>query len=280
MNIAAIAALGLLLLSSGKRSSHLPSYSSPQARTISTTLPATKTKIKLYLPPSGGAVRELVVFLHGDNTKPQTLDEITTRHDLAAQIARCARGPRWQTAWVAPYSTGKCDHFNELFSSPTKAKAFFDGVLAQIAAQGFSVQPNVPLVLAGQSRGRVPIRKLLALLDKGEPVYWDRVKEVYLFDALYGAEQIFADFALRPDTRLWTAYGVSTAKGAQQLYKSIKGRTQKRIYSNLDLGGALPSIPDEIIKLTGQDKASPLGFVSSPVPHKFTARNYLAALMS
>ncbi len=287
-------ALGLLLLAGGKRSSH-PAPAG--VRTISTTLSATNTKAKIYLPPSGSVIRELVVYLHGDNTKPSSLDEITARHDLAAQIARCYQGSRRrQTAWVAPYSTGKCDHFNELFSSPAKARAFFDGVLSQITAQGFSVSSDVSLVLVGQSRGRVPVRKLLTLLDDGEPVYGERTREVYLFDALYSADEAFAQFAVQPETRFWTAYGVATEKGAQQLYKSIKSRTSKGVYSDLDLGGsALPKInkaaPSPVkyqqgaglfqcFGFTEAEKQQPIGFVSSPVEHKYTSRNYLAALLS
>jgi hypothetical protein len=280
-----VLALAALLLSGGSKK---PSASLPLVHIISTRLPTPeKTEVKIYIPShllSGGAAKDLVLFLHGDNLTPKPLDAIVERHQLKAQIGKMAQaGRRKNSVWVVPYSTGKCDHFNELFSSPTKSKAFFDAVIDQIRKQGVSISQEPTLVLSGQSRARMPLRKLLTLQDKGELMYWGQVDEVYLFDALYDSAEIFADFAKQPGTRFWTAYGTSTSKGAQRVYQLLEGNTDKGIYSDLPLGerGA-PKIKKATpnVRLSAQDKSNPIGFVSSPVEHKFTARTYAAALMS
>lgn len=288
-----------LLYFAGKKA---PGSRQAGVRTISTFLPTTpKIEVKIYIPAhlisSRGTASELVVFLHGHNPKPTSLTDITDRHNLAAQISKLSqRGRRQNSVWVAPYSTGKCDDFNAIFSSVEKTKAFLDAVLQVVSAQGVKVRSNLPLVLAGQSGARTPIRKFLTLKDNGELAYWNRIREIFLFDALYGADEAFAQFAAQPNTRFWTAYGVSTAKNAQTLYKMIASKTNKSIYSDLALGGqGMPAIkkaapkPDDYLAgkgfsqsfgFTEQEQKKPIGFLSSPVEHKFTARNWLAALMT
>jgi len=270
--------------------------------TISTFLATSqKTEVKIYIPAhliaSHQAASDLVVWLHGHNPNTQSLNEITERHNLEAQISKMSqRGRRRNSVWVAPYSTGKCDQFNEIFSSVEKTKAFLTEVLRVVATKGVSMRSNLPLVLAGQSGAGVPIRKFLTLTDNGTQVYWPRVREVYLFDALYNAAEAFADFALQSNNRFWTVYGVSTEKGAQAIYQMVAGKTSKGIFSDLNLGGSQkPPIKKpapkpaqylagqglfESFGFTEQEKAKPIGFLSSPVEHKFTARNYLAAILS
>lgn len=285
-------ALPLLLLF-GKKG---PGHQGSGVRTISMVLSDPKIEVKIYIPSrlisSRGAASELVIFLHGHNPRAQTLTEITDRHNLEAQISRMSqRGRRQNSIWVAPFSLGKEDAFNAIFSSAEKTQTFIDSVLQVVSKQGVKVNGNLPLVLSGQSGARTPILKILNL-----QVFKDRIREVYLFDALYGADAAFAQFALRPDTRFWTAYGVSTAKNAQTLYKMIASKTNKALYSDLALGGqGMPAIKKAAPKpadylagksfsqsfgLTEQEQKKPIGFLSSPVEHKFTARNWLAALMT
>lgn len=274
-----------LLLFSGRRG---PSPTSAgNVRVISAVLPTTpKTEVKIYLPSHVRTVKELALFFHGDNLQPRSLDEIMDRHNMAVQIGKASQSQRRRnTAWVAPYSTGKNDRFKDLFSTDAKTQDFLGKVLQEISRHGARASfasNTIPLVVAGQSRAGASIRKLLALNTGAQ------VREVYLFDALYGGESAYEKFASAPTTRFWMACGASTMAHCKQLYQMLDGKTSKGIFSNLSLPKVTPN-PDLFLKggslqasfgFTDKEKQNPIGFVNSPVEHKYTARNYLAALMS
>lgn len=254
--------------------------------------PGTLTPARIFIPVGLSSVRELVVFLHGDNIplagvagappRPQTLPEIIERHNLRPQIQKASQGRRAASAWVVPFSRGKCEDFNATFSDPTRTADFFRGVAKALRDAGVSVPDAPRLVLAGQSRARNPLSKLLKLR---------KAAELFLFDALHNTTPELIAAANRPDVRAWIVYSSATQKGTKAFFDALRPGSRELFKDAQISAKILTPAPDTQAYLDGaplgacfsfneQDKAAALGFVSSSVEHRFTTRAYLAAVMS
>jgi hypothetical protein len=131
----------------------------------------------------------IVVFFHGNGATlerdvrdrqlvPQQISDsgvnaVLLAPQLAVNAADSSAGKFWQPGGLKRFVTESADHLAELYGDPRAAKAF----------------ANMPVVIVGYSGGFVPAAWSLAVGGLG-----DRVRGVFLLDAVYGELDKFASW--------------------------------------------------------------------------------------
>jgi hypothetical protein len=137
----------------------------------------------------------IVVFFHGNGATlerdvrdrqlvPQQISEsgvnaVLLAPQLAVDAADSSAGKFWQPGGFKRFMTESADHLAELYGDPRAAKAF----------------ANMPIIIVGYSGGFVPTAWSLEVGGVG-----DRVRGVFLLDAVYGELDKFASWIERNRT--------------------------------------------------------------------------------
>jgi hypothetical protein len=174
----------------------------------------------------------IVVFFHGNGAKlerdvrdrqlvPQQISEsgvnaVLLAPQLAVDAADSSAGKFWQPGGLKRFINESADHLADLYGDPNAAKAF----------------ANMPVIIVGYSGGFVPTAWSLEVGGLG-----DRVRGVFLLDAVYGELDKFASWVEKNRTGFFiSSYTHYTARHDHELMHMLRG---KGIAVSEDMDGPL-----------------------------------------
>ena len=160
----------------------------------------------------------IVVFFHGNGATlerdvhnrqlvPQQISDsgmnaVLLAPQLAVDAADSSAGKFWQPGGLKRFINESADHLADLYGDPGAAKAF----------------ANMPVVIVGYSGGFVPTAWSLEVGGLG-----DRVRGVFLLDAVYGELDKFASWVEKNRTGFFiSSYTHYTARRDQELMHMLR----------------------------------------------------------
>ena len=162
----------------------------------------------------------IVVFFHGNGATlerdvrnrqlvPQQISDsgvnaVLLAPQLAVDAADSSAGKFWQPGGLKRFINESADHLADLYGDPGAAKAF----------------ANMPVVIVGYSGGFVPTAWSLEVGGLG-----DRVRGVFLLDAVYGELDKFASWIEKNRTGFFiSSYTHYTARRDHELMQMLRGK--------------------------------------------------------
>jgi hypothetical protein len=162
----------------------------------------------------------IVVFFHGNGATlerdvrdrqlvPQQISEsgvnaVLLAPQLAVDAADSSAGKFWQPGGLKRFIAESADHLAELYGDPSAAKAF----------------ANMPVIIVGYSGGFVPTAWSLEVGGLG-----DRVRGVFLLDAVYGELDKFASWIENNRSGFFvSAYTHYTERHDRDLMQMLKAK--------------------------------------------------------
>ena len=160
----------------------------------------------------------IVVFFHGNGATlerdvrdrqlvPQQISDsgvnaVLLAPQLAVDAADSSAGKFWQPGGLKRFVNESADHLAEMYGDPSTAKAF----------------ANMPVVIVGYSGGFVPTAWSLEVGGLG-----DRVRGVFLLDAVYGELDKFASWVEKNRTGFFiSSYTHYTARRDHELMQMLR----------------------------------------------------------
>ena len=160
----------------------------------------------------------IVVFFHGNGATlerdvrdrqlvPQQISDsgvnaVLLAPQLAVDAADSSAGKFWQPGGLKRFINESADHLADLYGDPSAAKAF----------------ANMPVVIVGYSGGFVPTAWSLEVGGLG-----DRVRGVFLLDAVYGEMDKFASWVEKNRTGFFiSSYTHYTARRDHELMQMLR----------------------------------------------------------
>jgi hypothetical protein len=210
-----------------------------------------------YVPTENA---EITLFLHGHNYGPiSMLDQILKRFSILEHVASTNRN----RITVYPHSLNKCDEFKTALAPAHKLKPFFESIARWMQENQLSKTAEIgSIALVGQSGAYAPLAMIV-----DQDLYRDRIRELYLLDAMYGNALSFARFAMNPANRFWSNYlpNSSTRQQNELVMKTLQQSGMTFFRKSGDL--------------TREEAAgSRLGFIEANTSHAGAIR-YLSAFM-
>jgi hypothetical protein len=174
----------------------------------------------------------IVLFFHGNGATlerdvrnrqlvPQQISDsgvnaVLLAPQLAVDAADSSAGKFWQSGGLKRFINESADHLADLYGDPSAAKAF----------------ANMPVIIVGYSGGFVPTAWSLEVGGLG-----DRVRGVFLLDAVYGELDKFASWVEKNRTGFFiSSYTHYTARHDHELMHMLR---EKGIAVSEDMGGPL-----------------------------------------
>jgi hypothetical protein len=174
----------------------------------------------------------IVVFFHGNGATlerdvrnrqlvPQQISDsgvnaVLLAPQLAVDAADSSAGKFWQPGGLKRFINESADHLADLYGDPSAAKAF----------------ANMPVIIVGYSGGFVPTAWSLEVGGLG-----DRVRGVFLLDAVYGELDKFASWVEKNRTGFFiSSYTHYTARHDHELMHMLR---EKGIAVSEDMNGPL-----------------------------------------
>jgi hypothetical protein len=174
----------------------------------------------------------IVVFFHGNGATlerdvrdrqlvPQQISDsgvnaVLLAPQLAVNAADSSAGKFWQPGGLKRFINESADHLADLYGDPSAAKAF----------------ANMPIIIVGYSGGFVPSAWSLEVGGLG-----DRVRGVFLLDAVYGELDKFASWVEKNRTGFFiSSYTHYTARHDHELMHMLR---EKGIAVSEDMHGPL-----------------------------------------
>jgi hypothetical protein len=174
----------------------------------------------------------IVLFFHGNGATlerdvrnrqlvPQQISDsgvnaVLLAPQLAVDAADSSAGKFWQPGGLKRFINESADHLADLYGDPSAAKAF----------------ANMPVIIVGYSGGFVPTAWSLEVGGLG-----DRVRGVFLLDAVYGELDKFASWVEKNRTGFFiSSYTHYTARHDHELMHMLR---EKGIAVSEDMGGPL-----------------------------------------
>jgi len=174
----------------------------------------------------------IVLFFHGNGATlerdvrnrqlvPQQISDsgvnaVLLAPQLAVDAADSSAGKFWQPGGLKRFINESADHLADLYGDPNAAKAF----------------ANMPVIIVGYSGGFVPTAWSLEVGGLG-----DRVRGVFLLDAVYGELDKFASWVEKNRTGFFiSSYTHYTARHDHELMHMLR---EKGIAVSQDMGGPL-----------------------------------------
>jgi hypothetical protein len=174
----------------------------------------------------------IVLFFHGNGATlerdvrnrqlvPQQISDsgvnaVLLAPQLAVDAADSSAGKFWQPGGLKRFINESADHLADLYGDPSAAKAF----------------ANMPVIIVGYSGGFVPTAWSLEVGGLG-----DRVRGVFLLDAVYGELDKFASWVEKNRTGFFiSSYTHYTARHDHELMHMLR---EKGIAVSENMGGPL-----------------------------------------
>jgi hypothetical protein len=177
-------------------------------------------RVLMHVPESFDARKPgvIVVFFHGNGATlerdvrdrqrvPQQIsasgvNAVLLAPQLAVDAADSSAGKFWQRDGLKRFVTESADHLARLYGDPATAKTF----------------ANMPVIIVGYSGGFMPTAWSLEVGGLG-----DRVRGVFLLDAVYGELDKFESWIVNNRTGFFvSAYTRSTKRHEQELMAMLK----------------------------------------------------------
>jgi hypothetical protein len=191
-------------------------------------------RVLMHVPENFDARKPgvIVVFFHGNGATlerdvrdrqlvPQQISDsgvnaVLLAPQLAVDAADSSAGKFWQPGGLKRFVAESADHLARLYGDPSAAKAF----------------ANMPVVIVGYSGGFVPAAWSLEVGGLG-----DRVRGVFLLDAVYGELDKFASWIVNNRSGFFvSAYTRYTKRHDRELMQMLK---EKSIAISDDMDGPL-----------------------------------------
>ena len=191
-------------------------------------------RVLMHVPENFDARKPgvIVVFFHGNGATlerdvrdrqlvPQQISDsgvnaVLLAPQLAVDAADSSAGKFWQPGGFKRFMTESVDHLARLYGDPNAAKAF----------------ANMPIIIVGYSGGFVPTAWSLEVGGVG-----DRVRGVFLLDAVYGELDKFASWIENNRTGFFvSSYTHYTERHDRELMQMLR---EKGIAISADMNGPL-----------------------------------------
>jgi hypothetical protein len=192
------------------------------------------SRVLMHVPENFDARKPgvIVVFFHGNGATlerdvrdrqlvPQQISDsgvnaVLLAPQLAVDAADSSAGKFWQPGGFKRFMTESADHLARLYGDPNAAKAF----------------ANMPIIIVGYSGGFVPTAWSLEVGGVG-----DRVRGVFLLDAVYGELDKFASWIENNRTGFFvSSYTHYTERHDRELMQMLR---EKGIAISADMNGPL-----------------------------------------
>ena len=212
-------------------------------------------RVLMHVPESFDARKPgvIVVFFHGNGATlerdvrdrqlvPQQISDsgvnaVLLAPQLAVDAADSSAGKFWQPGGLKRFVAESTDHLARLYGDPRAAKTF----------------ANMPVIIVGYSGGFMPAAWSLEVGGLG-----DRVRGVFLLDAVYGELDKFASWIENNRTGFFvSAYTRSTKRHEIELMQALK---EKGIAISRDMDG--PLRPGSVVFLETPDGVTHRDYVT------------------
>ncbi len=224
---------------------------------------------------SPAAPHRVVLYLHGHNTRRETLLQVLENPETALEASIASLPP--QTLVIVPHSLNRCDEFKTHLSSWAQVGPFLEAVTegAHPDAGLASANPG-SLLLAGHSGAYAPLASLVQSSTQALPSHFPQVERLVLLDATYGRSEVFSQWIKNnPRAGFWSAYipASQTESESLAIQTALRNSKPPLPYFAPVANDGLPPSPATVMEHR-------VGFLKSRSSHMKTVATYFSALLA